>query len=101
MIGKHPLRVAMQHGHSVTTMLRVYLVGHRGHPSLDESAGAAPVRRSVPNGRSEPAVAVHEACAERPPVAHPALARLGSSGSRSATKSWLEITKCRKSKAKV
>jgi len=30
MIGKHPLRVAMQHGHSVTTMLRVYAAWAQG-----------------------------------------------------------------------
>ncbi len=55
MIGKNPLWVAKQHGHSVTTMLRVYTAWAEGAIEADiEAIQRVMERRPAPLTRDEP-----------------------------------------------
>jgi len=96
MVGKNPLWVAKQHGHSLTTMLRVYAAWAQGMVESDIEAIRGSMNRQAP---LRPAAPCRTAAARRPrrcttrcrsrlAVAHPAPATLGRSGSRSATRSW-------------
>lgn len=46
MIGRNPLRVAKQHGHSVTTTFRVYSAGAEGALQADVQAIKRAMKRS-------------------------------------------------------
>jgi hypothetical protein len=53
MLGRNPLFVAQQHGHSVLTMLSVYAAWTRGSPEADvvlDSARPAGPRLRSPQG---------------------------------------------------
>ena len=57
MIGKNPLRVSEQHGHSLTTMFRTYAAWVRGATESD-----VPIIRSAMNSEKS---AAHLACAQQ------------------------------------
>jgi hypothetical protein len=66
MIGKNPLRVAKEHGHSVQTMWRVYSAWMEG--AVDSDIEAIQSARQLPSTQREPTPQVNDSVRPVSPV---------------------------------